>query len=279
MLLFAIILTLSVYRKWKIEQEIEGLLWKINMASLVGYRGGIMETYPSRQSLGSVLSGESRGSRYVGAALCQTAKYRGSMVRIKELYFNDGKCKSMSRELMKEMKVMRELRHDNINSFIGACVDNNCIILLTDFCAKGSLVDILENRDIKLDMMFVSALIHDLIKGMMFLHSSDIVAHGNLRSSNCVVTSRWTLQVSDFGLYELRSTADNGYANGSTGYRGISDMGLHTAGLGSGQASDGTDFEDYADRAYKQLWVAPELLRQELITNKGSTNAIGSEAG
>ena len=30
LLLFAIFLTLGVYRKWKIEQEIEGLLWKIN---------------------------------------------------------------------------------------------------------------------------------------------------------------------------------------------------------------------------------------------------------
>jgi hypothetical protein len=30
MLIIAILLTLSVYRKWKIEQEIEGLLWKIN---------------------------------------------------------------------------------------------------------------------------------------------------------------------------------------------------------------------------------------------------------
>ena len=41
------------------------------------------------------------------------------------------------RELMKEMKTMRELRNDNVCSFIGACVDNNCIILLTDYCAKG----------------------------------------------------------------------------------------------------------------------------------------------
>ena len=56
-----------------------------------------MDTYPSRQSLGSILSGESRGSRYVGAGYCQTATYRGSMVRYKELYFNDGKCKNMSR--------------------------------------------------------------------------------------------------------------------------------------------------------------------------------------
>lgn len=29
-LVLTLILTLSVYRKWKIEQEIEGLLWKIN---------------------------------------------------------------------------------------------------------------------------------------------------------------------------------------------------------------------------------------------------------
>ena len=59
----------------------------------------------------------------------------------------------------------------------------------------GSLLDVLGNPDIKLDMMFVSSLINDLMQGMMFLHKSDVGAHGNLRSSNCVITSRWTLQV------------------------------------------------------------------------------------
>ena len=38
--------------------------------------------------------------------------------------------------------------------------------------------------------MFIASLIHDLIKAMLFLHGSDIVSHGRLRSSNCVVTSR-----------------------------------------------------------------------------------------
>ena len=105
----------------------------------------------------------------------------------------------MSRELMKEMKLMRELRHDNINSFIGACVemspDQHSITLITEYCAKGALNDILENIDIKLDEMFISSLINDLIKGMIYLHNSDMGLHGNLRSSNCAVTSRWTLQV------------------------------------------------------------------------------------
>ncbi len=43
--------------------------------------------------------------------------------------------------------------------------------------------------------MFIASLTHDLIKGLIFLHSTDIGAHGNLRSSNCVVTSRYEIQV------------------------------------------------------------------------------------
>ena len=66
------------------------------------------------------------------------------------------------------MKLMRELRHDNVNSFIGACVemsaDLHAITLITEYCAKGALNDILENMDIKLDLMFISSLVHDLIK-------------------------------------------------------------------------------------------------------------------
>lgn len=32
-------------------------------------------------------------------------------------------------------------------------------------------------------------------QGMTFIHTSPLVFHGNLKSSNCVVTSRWMLQV------------------------------------------------------------------------------------
>lgn len=66
-----------------------------------------------------------------------TAQYRGVVVRIKELNF--ARKKDISREVMKEMRLLRELRHDNINSFIGACIEPTAILLVTDYCAKGSL--------------------------------------------------------------------------------------------------------------------------------------------
>ena len=46
--------------------------------------------------------------------------YNGGWVRVKELRFDrTEKNKNISRDNMKEMKLMREVRHPNINSFIG----------------------------------------------------------------------------------------------------------------------------------------------------------------
>ena len=37
-------------------------------------------------------------------------------------------------------------------------------------------------------------------QGIRYLHASPIKCHGNLKSGNCVVDSRWVLKITDFGL-------------------------------------------------------------------------------
>ena len=59
---------------------------------------------------------------------------------------------------------MREIRHKNLNAFVGACIDQRGVCIVTDYCDKGSLCDILENEDYKLDSMFIASLVFDLIK-------------------------------------------------------------------------------------------------------------------
>jgi atrial natriuretic peptide receptor A len=48
---------------------------------------------------------------------------------------------------------------------------------------------------------------------MAYIHSSEIRSHGNLKSSNCVVDSRFVLKVTDFGLHSLRVAAAGDDAN------------------------------------------------------------------
>ena len=91
------------------------------------------------------------------------------------------------------------MKHDNIIQFIGACVDPQLLCMVTEYCTRGSLKDILKNEEIKLDNMFVASLVFDIIRGMIYLHDSPVGYHANLKPTNCLVDSRWVLKLADFG--------------------------------------------------------------------------------
>ncbi|XP_070186172.1 guanylate cyclase 32E-like [Littorina saxatilis] len=198
------VIALVVYRNWRYEQEIDGLLWKIEFSCIQmshSFSAGVDNDKPQINSGAiSIVSAESRNS--YTQVFAQTGFYKGQTVALK-LY--DKQKVDLGRLTKKEMKLMRDLRHNNINTFIGASVDSDFLVLVTEYCAKGSLTDVLENEDISLDEMFISSLVKDLLQGMIYLHDSVLQHHGGLKSSNCLITSRWTLQVGDFGLLDTRA--------------------------------------------------------------------------
>ncbi|XP_068032285.1 atrial natriuretic peptide receptor 2 isoform X1 [Anomalospiza imberbis] len=162
---------------------------------------------------------------------------QGNVVAIKHI---NKKRIELTRQVLFELKHMRDIQFNHLTRFIGACIDPPNICIITEYCPRGSLQDVLENESINLDWMFRYSLINDIVKGMAFLHNSIIGHHGSLKSSNCVVDSRFVLKITDYGLASFRSPSDN---------------------------------EDTHALYAKKLWTAPELLQKGHLPTPGMQKA------
>ena len=148
---------------------------------------------------------------------------------------------------------MKDVSHDHLVQFVGACIEAPNICILTDFAPKGSLEEILECDTIQLDLTFQVSLIGDLVSGMHYLHNSSIGSHGHLKSTNCVVDSRFALKIADYGLPSMRSGARADLSNPVDAKERFQiNATLRTP-------SSEHLFENLSKRAQ---WTAPELLRR-----------------
>ncbi|KAL7855543.1 hypothetical protein AOLI_G00191470 [Acnodon oligacanthus] len=170
-----------LYRKYKLQEKASMMMWKIKASyiimmeprSLTGAGKAQLHRSKSIQaSLESIICGmQDRPSAH------RTAVYKETICYVRLL---DVKNVNLSSDLQTELKQCRDLTHQNICKLIGGCLDPPQPVILTEYCAKGSL------------------------QGMDYLHRSPLRSHGHLTSSNCVVDSRFVLKVTDFGLSTLR---------------------------------------------------------------------------
>ncbi|XP_030630820.1 retinal guanylyl cyclase 2-like [Chanos chanos] len=152
--------------------------------------------------------------------------YEGDWVWLKKCLGGD-KVTEVNQNTKSLVSQLRDMRHENLNLYLGLFWDAGIFAVVTEHCTRGSLEDLLGDSNMRLDWMFKSSLLMDLIRGMKYLHIRGI-SHGRLKSRNCVVDGRFVLKVTDYGYSSL--------------------MDLQNINL------DNTDPKDL-------LWTAPELLR------------------
>ncbi|XP_020372710.2 retinal guanylyl cyclase 2-like isoform X2 [Rhincodon typus] len=162
------------------------------------------------------------------------AIYEGDWVWLKRI--RNGKFTEVKPLTKTVFSKIREMRHENVNPFLGLFQDCGILAIVTEYCSRGSLEDLIANKDMKLDWMFKSSLLLDLILGMKFLHHRDLV-HGRLKSRNCVVDGRFVLKVTDYGYNELLAVQKITWME---------------------------------PKPEDRLWTAPELLRDSNLEQKGT---------
>ncbi|XP_064782113.1 atrial natriuretic peptide receptor 1 isoform X2 [Oncorhynchus masou masou] len=237
-----------LYRKHIIRKKVSVVLWRVspgdvtmmgNSSSSAG-KVAYLNSKSIDASLESIL-----GNMKDKPSSHRTAVYKENICSVRLL---NVKSVCLNRELLTELNQCRDLSHPNICSVIGACLEPPQFFLLTEYCPKGSLQDILKNGSIKLHWSFKFSLMLDIVKGMDYLHRSPLRSHGHLSSSNCVVDSRFVLKVTDHGLSLLRRPP--------------------------GQEEEGWSKKHWTSL----LWRAPELLRDSMPssgTQKGDVYSFG----
>ncbi|KAK3762336.1 hypothetical protein RRG08_005586, partial [Elysia crispata] len=91
----------------------------------------------------------------------KTGYYKGAILAIKPITRTHI---SITKPLLMEIKRMKDLQNDHLVRFHGVCIDIPNQSILTEYCPKGSLQDVLENEQIKLDWMFRYSIMQDIVR-------------------------------------------------------------------------------------------------------------------
>ncbi|KAF4078408.1 hypothetical protein AMELA_G00198840 [Ameiurus melas] len=177
----------------------------------------IKQDHVAQATMGSIISVpglniDSNASCVTGFSTCtgmpasrkqlytHTSIYDGRTVAVKKI---KTKTFSLSKVIRQEVKQVRELDHPNLCKFFGGCVEVPNVAIVTEYCPKGSLNDVLLNEEIPLNWGFRFSFATDIARGMSYLHQHKI-CHGRLKSSNCVIDDRWVCKITDYGLCMYR---------------------------------------------------------------------------
>uniref|UniRef100_A0A3P9JWU3 Guanylate cyclase n=1 Tax=Oryzias latipes TaxID=8090 RepID=A0A3P9JWU3_ORYLA len=65
--------------------------------------------------------------------------------------------------VISEFHIMKEMKHENLVQFFGVCIEPPTVCLVTQYCKKGSLNDVLKSSDVDLDGMFKLSFAYDIV--------------------------------------------------------------------------------------------------------------------
>ncbi|XP_076308629.1 atrial natriuretic peptide receptor 1-like [Tachypleus tridentatus] len=214
--LMGMIAGLFVYRRFRFEADLASHWWRIKWENVIIERTGVR----SATSIGSSESSSTKppdreegAQKNMGDRALQercVGTYKGMHVSVT---FLDVKRLIVTRNILLQLKQVRDITHENLVRFIGLCPEEPNVSLLTEHCSRGTLRDLLSNDSMKIDWPFRFSIISDIVEGLLFIHQSGILYHGRLRSKNCLIDTRFVVKLTEFGLRSLWNQQRQAFIN------------------------------------------------------------------
>ncbi|XP_075104128.1 serine/threonine-protein kinase CTR1-like isoform X1 [Nicotiana tabacum] len=171
------------------------------------------------------------------------ADWDGSDVAVKILMEQNFHAEGFN-EFLREVAIMKRLRHPNIVLFMGAVIQPPNLSIVTEYLSRGSLYRLLHRPGARelLDERRRLCMAYDVANGMNYLHKRNPpIVHRDLKSPNLLVDKKYTVKVCDFGLSRFKANT-----------------------FLSSKTAAGTP-----------EWMAPEVLRDEPSNEKSDVYSFG----
>ncbi|XP_070360831.1 serine/threonine-protein kinase PLK4 isoform X3 [Equus asinus] len=105
----------------------------------------------------------------------------------------------MVQRVQNEVKIHCQLKHPSILELYNYFEDNNYVYLVLEMCHNGEMNRYLKNRMKPFSENEARHFMHQIITGMLYLHSHGIL-HRDLTLSNLLLTHNMNIKIADFGL-------------------------------------------------------------------------------
>ncbi|KAJ0173334.1 hypothetical protein K1T71_011510 [Dendrolimus kikuchii] len=146
-----------------------------------------------------LLQGELLGSGFFGEVYKVTHRETNEVMVLKQLYRVD---EDAEKNFLKEVAVLRSLKHPNVLRFMGVLYKDKRLHLITEYVAGGTLHQLIQDTTVPLSWVNRAKLARDVAAGVGYLHRMNVI-HRDLNSHNCLVREDKTVIVADFGLARI----------------------------------------------------------------------------
>ncbi|KZV64677.1 hypothetical protein PENSPDRAFT_656389, partial [Peniophora sp. CONT] len=121
----------------------------------------------------------------------------GQMVAVKRISL-EGLKEEEVRQLMKEVDLVKSLRHPSIVKYEGMARDKDTLSIVLEYAENGSLGQTLKAFG-KLNERLVASYVVKILEGLDYLHQSHVV-HCDLKAANILTTKNGNVKLADFGV-------------------------------------------------------------------------------
>ncbi|XP_046854181.1 uncharacterized protein LOC124447322 [Xenia sp. Carnegie-2017] len=124
----------------------------------------------------------------------------GQMIAVKQVELITSDMKEAERQyenLQEEVRLLKSLRHRNVVSFLGTCLDAGVVNIFMEFVPGGSIASIL-SRFGPLKERVIRYYTKQILDGVEYLHANNVI-HRDIKGGNIMLMPSGVVKLIDFG--------------------------------------------------------------------------------